>query len=167
LGSVVVPEAPYRGTFEGPGVLIGDTPARTLSAVPGGSVIDGDWRSEAALYGFRLGPYLHVPLTRRIGVIASGGFVGALIDAEFTFWETVTMAGAGNLTSAASGSRSDWLAGGYVGVRISMALTKRVSGSLGSRYQSLGRFSETVAGRTAEINFDATVNATIGVAYSF
>jgi hypothetical protein len=48
-----------------------------------------------------------------------------------------------------------------------MASTGRVSGFLGARYQYLGEFSKTVEGRTAEINFNAAVSATFGVAYSF
>ena len=167
LGGVMVPQAPYRGTFEGPGPLIGDTPTRTTSTIPEGSIIDGYWRSEAALYGFRLGPYIQIPLTPRLGMIASGGFVGALVDADFSFRETITLAGADSRTFDADGSRSDWLAGGYVDARISVALTERVCGFLAARYQHLGTFSETVEGRRLEIDFRAAVTTTIGITYSF
>src|SRR5262249_40352154 len=56
LNGNIPPLAPYNGTFEGPGALIGSTPIRSVDILPGTAVIDGERSVDANLLTMRFGP---------------------------------------------------------------------------------------------------------------
>jgi hypothetical protein len=167
LNGVVPPAAPYRGSFEGPGVLIGDSPARTISTLPGGTTTFGNWRINARLYGLRLGPYIEVPCSDRIHCSISAGAALALVDSDFIFEEVNSVPGRGSSTVTGSDSQAGWLAGGYVAARVSVALVDQLHGFAGLRYEHLGRFSQTANGREARIDLRDSMIGTLGISYAF
>jgi hypothetical protein len=60
------PEAPYQGSFEGPGFVIGDTPVSSVTETSRrGATVAGRRDFDADVWGFRLGPYVDIPLAEK------------------------------------------------------------------------------------------------------
>ena len=167
LNGVVPPQAPYNGTFLGPGPLISDTPVRSLTSVPGGARVTGSRELKADLYGLRFGPCWEIPLAEKVAVSLSGGLALGWVDSKFSYQETVTIGGFSTPPSAGKGSDSDLLVGGYFGATFSYALTKSWGLFIGAEYQYLSSFSQTVDGREATLDFSRSIFAKAGLSFSF
>jgi hypothetical protein len=50
LGGLIPPQAPYAGSLAGPGILIGDSPTRTVATLGGGQVVSGRRELDGSLY---------------------------------------------------------------------------------------------------------------------
>ena len=91
---------PYNnpgGNYQSSGPLLGDVPTPLPNqVVPGAAIITGSREFDADLWTFRLGPYLELPLSRRVSLDFSGGLALAYVNSTFTFNQTVTIAGVGN-----------------------------------------------------------------------
>ncbi len=165
-GSVpIVPLAP--GTFAGPGPLIGDIPTRTFSPGPNPAIVTGTRRLDADVYGLRLGPYLEMPVSQRVGFSLSSGLVLAEVNSRFKFDETVNITGLAPIARRGSGSHDDLLVGAYVSGDFSYAFNKSWSAFAGAQYQYLGRFSQHVSGKEARLDLTTPVFVTVGFGYSF
>lgn len=167
---VTLPEAPYAGSFDGFGtgyVVIGATPTRTLSTIPGGASITGARQLDADLYGFRLGPYVEIPLNPKWTLLFSGGLALVDVESQFKFTETVTVPGVGSVSSSRKESASDLVVGGYAVCTLAYALDERWSLLTSLQYQNVGDKSQTVAGRRAVLDLGEMFFATVGVSYGF
>jgi len=176
LNGVVPPSPEYYGDFQGPVpggptrpvISQFPTPAQSsVSTMAGGATISGERKLEADIYGFRVGPYAAVPITTKLSLSMSGGLALALVDSHFRFNETVTITGLNPVTNVGSGSRSEWLVGGYLGGSLIYSFDKSWSAAAGVQYQVLGHSSQTVAGKTAELDLQNSVFVTVGIGYSF
>ncbi len=166
LGGVTPPQAPYAGTFGGPGVVIGDTPTRSTTLMPGGALITGQRELNAGMYTLRLGPYFTYPITERLSLDLGGGLAFGIVDSEFEFREAVTV-GAATAKSAGHDSQTDFLAGGYVGAQLGWQVFDHVSLFTGAQYQPLGSFTQKVAGKKAELDLVNPVFLSAGLRFSF
>jgi hypothetical protein len=167
---LTLPGAPYAGSFDGFGagyVVIGDTPTRTLSTVPGGASITGSRRLEADLYGFRLGPYVEIPLNPKWTLFFGGGLALVNVDSQFQFTQEVTVPGVGSVSSSGSESANDLLVGGYATCTVGYALDAHWSLLTSLQYQNVGDTSQTVAGRRAVLDLGEMFFCTLGVSYGF
>jgi hypothetical protein len=170
IGSgVVVPPAPYSGTFNGPGPVIGSEPGQRTTSVVSSSTdtIVGERSFDADVFGFRLGPYAEVPLNDKFSLLFSGGLYLAVGNSEFKFHETVTIEGVGTETHSGSSSQTDFLVGGYIGGNVEYALTTDVGLFVGAQFQSAGQTVNKSKGKEAVLNMGESVVVTFGVSYSF
>jgi hypothetical protein len=135
----VVPQAPYHGTFVGPGPLIGSNPDRTTTVTSKAVTIVGRRTFDANVYTLRLGPYVEVPLAKKLSLFLGAGLTLALGDTDFSYHETVTIEGAGSVTHSSSGSQTDFLVGGYGSGTLSYAFTPRFSLFAGGQFQAAGQ----------------------------
>lgn len=158
LGTVVPPQPPYHGSFQGPGPVISDIPIRSITQI----TLPGNRNFEADIYGFRLGPYVEWPLAERWSFLFSGGLALASINSDFSFSEQV-----GAVTQRGSGSHSDWNFGGYVNANIIYNITDAVDVFTGVQFQHLGDYDHEVGGRKAEIDLGQSIFAVVGVGFSF
>ena len=126
-----------------------------------------DRNFSADLYGFRLGPFVQIPVSRRFGVIMSGGLAIVSVNSEFQFRETITAAGVPSMTQSASGSRSDVLVGGYFNSSLYFVLTRSVDLFGSFQYQNVGTYSQIVSGKKATLDLGESIFLTIGAGYSF
>jgi len=165
LNGVVPPEAPYNGTFTGPGPLISDTPTRDVT--PFGATIKGRHELDADLFGLRLGPYYEISLNERMALHFSGGLALGLIDSEFSYGEVATASSLSFGSASGSGHKSDFLVGGYVDADLSYALGKRWSLFGGVQYEYLNTFTQKVGGREAKLDFSGAVYVRAGVGLEF
>jgi opacity protein-like surface antigen len=173
LNGTLPPLPPYQGTFQGPGDLIGSTPGRTTDVLARTATIAGSRSVDADVFMFRLGPYLEVPLNQRVSLFANAGLALIVGHTEFNFRERVTISDPANdinLTSAersGSGSKTDFLVGGYGGGGLAYALTREVSLFAGARYQAAGRAINHEKGKESILDLGQSILVTVGVTYAF
>lgn len=150
------PANPYQGTFTGPGfVIFTNISSSITSSISERQKFDGD------LWGFRLGPYLEIPLSERVNLNVIGGLAFGFLDAEVSWRQ--------NGLSLVSGREhdSEFLWGGYVGGNLSWQFAEDWSLIGGAHYQSLGNYAHSFAGRKVKVQLRNTVFVTLGVGYTF
>jgi hypothetical protein len=166
LGGITPPLAPYTGSFNGPGPTIGDTPTRTTTTVPGGALITGNRQMDAALYDFRLGPYLEGPLFDQITWQVGGGLAAGFAESTFSFSETTTTV-AGAVVASGSDHRLESLVGFYAELGLAYQVMPEASFFAGGQFQYLGEFSQNAAGRTAQLDLRESAFFVVGVQWHF
>lgn len=168
LGGIIPPLAPYAGTFSGPGPLLSLKPySSTTTAIPATSSLDA--RVRALVYGIKLGPFVDLPLTRRLFVEAAAGVAAVNADTTFSYTETVSFAGTGGLPPAVTGSysRSEWLIGCYGSAQLGYRLTRNLSAFVGGQYQHLGNVTVPGGSKTATLKLGDDLEAIVGLEATF
>lgn len=162
------PLASYAGTFDGPGFVLGDTPvSSTTQTLPQGASVTGCRELDADVWGFRLGPYLDIPMGTNWNLSLSAGLAVGLIAAHASWNESVQINGRTFATSRGDGDEFDGVLGGYASARISYRISERWSLEAGAQFQALNGFDEDVGGRRVEIDLGQSVFVTAGVSYTF
>ena len=157
------PSAPYQGSFDGPGFLIGDTPVSSTTTLVSGAGVRDKQNYDGNLWGLRLGPYLDFPLSERWDLSFSGGLAVGLLNSSASWQQTV-----GGVTAAkGSGTDFDVLWGFYVGANVSYQFSERWSAIGGAQFQYLGTYEHSFGGRQVSVDFGQTIFLTLGLAYSF
>jgi hypothetical protein len=174
LGGIVPPLAPYQGTFEGPGPLISSSPARMRTFITDHAIVYGKRSLDSDIYLFRLGPYAEIPIYKKLSAILSGGLTLAVADSTFSYNESVTINGVGTASRSSSGSQTDFLVGGYVGLALSYAISEKVSAFAGFQYQAAGTavtdsklVGNSLSQKEAVIDLGNAMVVTIGATYKF
>jgi hypothetical protein len=169
-GPGVVPSpGPSSGVANTP--LLDSTPVRSITDVaagaPGSAIISGRREFNANLYGFRLGPGVEIPLSRKLALSVSGGFALVYVESDFSFNENVAMPGVGSAANRASGSGSAWLPGFYVAGSLSLALSDSWALVAGAQFEDVGQYTHSLDGKQATLDLSNSIFVTIGVSYSF
>jgi hypothetical protein len=166
LGGITPPLAPYSGSFGGPGPVIGDTPTRASTEVPGGAIITGSRQIDGTLYDWHLGPYLELPLVGQLDFQVSGGLAIGLVDSRFSFSDTTTTA-AGAVQAAGANHRIDSLVGFYAEAALAYRIMPEGSLFAGGQFQYLGDFTQTAGGRGAQLDLRQSIFFIVGVQWHF
>ncbi len=88
VGVFQLPAAPYNGSFTGPGAVIGTTPTRSTTLIPGGAVVTGNRSIDANLFDFHLGPNADVRLSKiGLWLQLGGGLAFGVADSRFAYSE--------------------------------------------------------------------------------
>jgi hypothetical protein len=176
LNGVVPPIAPYAGTFEGPGPLLDSSLTagdRSTTVLPRTATVYGNRKLESDIFTFRLGPYIELPLHRRVSLFLDGGLTLGVGASKFSFTERVEISdpvyGVDLISSRRSGSESqtDFLVGGFGGGRISYAVTEDISIFAGALYQTAGKSITRSKGKESVLNMGEGIIVSIGASYSF
>jgi hypothetical protein len=146
--------------------IISDTPTRSLSTavVP----VSGTRKFGADIFAFRLGPYFEVPLNKTFSFSLEGGGALVYVYSRFQFNEEV-MAPGGMLNVKGSGVHDGIQLGGYVGGKISAALSDKCSLFAGAQWLDAGNYVHRnhTTGEAAELDLSQSVFFTTGIGYSF
>lgn len=173
---VVVPLPPYNGSFLGPGALIGSEPSdRTTSIVSSEALITGDRTVDSDVFMLRLGPYMEVPIYKKLSMIFDGGLLLAVGFTDFHYRESVTIEGSGTVSRSSSGSQDDFLFGGYVGGVLSYAVTERISLLGGVQFQAAGssvtnsklKLGDSASRKQSVLDMGEALLVNVGVSYAF
>jgi hypothetical protein len=154
-GNMAVPQAPYAGTYAGPGPLLVDTPA--LVPVSMSSKVD------ATVYGFQLGPAADISLCKGVTAGLGAGVLTTFADTEFSFTEQ-----AGNLWST-SGRNADWstVVSGYVSGRLDVQLKKGLSLFAGIQYLAGGDYTLQAGDKAVTVSLGNSVWGIFGLSLAF
>ncbi len=167
LGGLVVPPAPYAGSYAGPGMLLGDTPTRSQSIDPAGEQVMGSRELDGTLYCLRVGPYARFALVKRLSLQLGAGLAVGIVDSEFRFTETVSSATATLASRSGADSKTDVLAGAYVDARFAYRLCSCAEVFVGAQYQYLPDFEQQAAGKKAHLDLGETAFVNAGFAVEF
>jgi len=161
------PSAPYAGGYQGPNFVLNVPPISTTALVPNATFL-AQQHFDANLWGFRLGPYIEYPLSKKWSLHLSGGLAVGLLDAEANWKETLTDP-VNNLTVTASGSGRDTslLWGYYIGLEAAYQFNKDWGVEAGVQFQDLGTYSHNFGGRVAELDLSQSIFVHVGISYSF
>lgn len=165
VGTTALPPAPYIGTHDGPGPLIGDSPTRTL--VTREVVYTGRRELEATTFGFRLGPVLDIPMGEPLSLQISGGAYLLYSDAEFKYTETAAVEGRTLASRSGKTDAQDWTWGAYVRGQVLVSLTEHLGVFAGAEYLMLDEVRLGVAGHSAKLDFGESFAGFLGLAVSF
>lgn len=194
LGGILVPDAPYAGTFLGPGPLINRNPTRqqTLAAVGTSTLNVG---IDSTIHTLKFGPYVELPMGKKFSLGFGLGYATVMPDTDLTIREytsygpatgggTGPSGGRGAGRSDASGApdlptsipdssvevdsgRSDWQPGGYVQLRAEYDFTRNIGVFVAAEFLYNESMRFQAGGREATIELGGTYGATGGLRLSF
>lgn len=147
-------------------IIIGDTMTRSSSAVA--IPVSGTRKFGADLFAFKLGPYFEVPLNKTFSLSLEGGVALVYVYSKFQFNEEVATP-SGLLNVRGSGVHDAIQVGGYVGAKLSAALSEKVTLFLGVQFQDAGSYVHRnhLTGESAVLDLSQSAFFTSGVGYSF
>lgn len=168
-GDPSLPGWQYQGAYDLPGPVIDSAPASRQSATVAGAAATTGWRQiSASLFAWKLGPWLELPLGRRLWLGAGGGLALAYVESEFSFDETTTVRGVGgSYRTAAAGSDAGLQVGAYAQAGLGVRLSERWSLFALGEYQYLDEFTQEVAAHKATLDLGAVWSLQAGVGFSF
>ena len=168
LNGIVPPLAPYaQPSPAGPGAIISDTPSRVTGTLVNGATISGSRELDAQLFGFKLGPYLDIPLNDYWALNLRGGLALVEVNSEFTYHETTVVPGAGSFRNSGQGWHNELLVGGYAAANLSHALNDSTRIFAGVQFQDVGQYTQTLNGRKAVLDLGKSIFVAIGLSYSY
>jgi hypothetical protein len=174
LGAVVPPNPPYSGSFEGPAPPNPPTPLIGTNIISRTTSVESATSTQTAeitgtYWGFRLGPFVEVPLPRRFSVQSSAGLALIHVDAKLSYEERFTITGLGGPppTRVDTGANDDILVGFYLNARVNYWLNDFVAIYLGGELQALDDFKLNALNREARLDFGSTFGVVVGVMYAF
>jgi hypothetical protein len=153
---------PYQGSYEGPGFVIGGTPVSSSTVIVPGATVTDKRRFDGDLWGFRLGPYLEIPLDDPVNLSLSAGLAVGLLNADASWSQT-----SGSSSFSGSGSDNEVLWGGYVSAVLTWYLSERWSLVGGAQFQSLGDYEHSFGGREVEVDLSNSWFVTLGLSCKF
>jgi hypothetical protein len=159
-------ELPYQGSFQGPGFVINGTPTRSSTVSLGSGTILAQQHFDANLWGFRVGPYIEYPFTKKFNLHLTGGLAMGLLDGEASWKETLTL-GAFSTTQSGGGHDLNVLFGYYIGLDANYQLNDRWGMDAGVQFQDLGTYDHNFGGRTVELDLSRSIFVHAGISYSF
>jgi len=162
-----LPDAPFFGPQRGVPSLVASPSSTMTEILPGGAWIAGQRDFNADMFSFRFGPYVEIPLSQSIVVTLSGGFALMYVSSEFSFNDTVAIAGVGSVPQVASGWGNAWLPGGYIAGNFMLALNKSWSLVAGAQFENLGTYTQKLRGKEATLDLSRSVFVSLGLSYSF
>jgi len=165
LDGTIPPEAPYTGSLDGPGPLLGSTPTRTLDSATARGL--GQRQIEGDLLGFKLGPVLDIPLGDWLSAQFSGGLAVARFDGEFSYSETVTVGNGAAQSFQDAVSAEEWLVGGYVRGQISCRVTERIGVYAAAEFMGLESLDMEASTRSAHLDLSGGIYLTAGLSLRF
>jgi len=167
-GYNVPSELPFQGTYQGPNFVINVPPVSSVTTLVPGATFLVQEHYDANLWGFRLGPYIEMPLSQRWSLHLSGGLAVGVLNGDASWHETLTLpGGGGSVSSSGSGSDTQLLWGYYVGLQAAYQFNDRWGVEAGVQFQDLGVYDHNFGGRTLELDLSKSIFLHAGISYSF
>jgi len=169
VSGIIVPQAPYSGTFHGPGALVSTTPANS-STINSASSSTFNGSLDSDLHNFKIGVWLDLPVSKKMLAGVSFGYSALYSDAQLKFTENTTYTDLGiPVTGPVSHTVNgrDWNPGVYLEGRFSYLFTKHISAYVNGGYQYNGEFKFSGAGRDVTMDFSSLFTVGLGVCYKF
>jgi hypothetical protein len=168
LNGITPPLAPYAGTYNGPGPLLNLSPTSSSSGQLAASSSISE-RVRSLVYGFKLGPFVEVPLYKRLSLELGAGVAAVIADTELEFTETVSVPAGVNplLLRGVKVNHSESLFGFYGTGSLAYEVGADIRIFAGGQYQHLGNASVTGGNKEATLKLGGTIEAVVGVSIGF
>jgi len=150
-------------------ILLTDNPVERLDVLlPGGALIDGRWQIKGAYYLGRLGPHMRWHFNERLAFSLSAGLAVAYIGTTFSSEESLTPPEGNNPISITEEEDNDKVVTGfYFTGNAEYWLRANTGFYLGASYESLGKFNQTLNGRSAMIDVGEGSTVRTGIMLRF
>lgn len=167
LNGNILPQAPYSGSYGGPGPLLGDSPSRETVIGGGQALVAGSRELDVHLTVLNFGPYLEIPVTERFDLFAEAGISLGIASGDYDFMSSTSIAGLGTQVSSGSDSATRFLPGAYAGLTGAFRINDQWSLLASGRYQYMKPFELGANGSSADLSFDSAFVVSLGVLVSF
>src|SRR5437667_7319008 len=97
----------------------------------------------------------------------AAGLAAALVDADVSWSETVSIAGRRSPAVAGAGHNTQVLWGFYLGANAAYQFSERWSAILGVQFQDVGTYSHSFSGRQVDADLGSSVFVTAGLGWNF
>lgn len=167
-GGIILPDAPYTGTYNGPGALInGTAQSETISTVNGLN-LTGTRELDVILYSLRLGPTIEWELHPRIGVMVSAGAALGIVSGDLNINESVYFSSSGSTArNIASESGTEIVYGGYLSAMVMFHTVQNGDLYLGAQFMPMTDATFTGAGRDAKLDMTGAFYFSVGINWPF
>lgn len=140
----------------------------TTTTTAGAATVQGNWQIKGAYFLMRVGPSIHAQLSERWGLSASAGFAGAFAGTRYSVVEELQVPDVATpIIDEPSSSESKFLTGYYADVTVDWFATERTGLFAGVAVQQIDGYDQSVAGRTAKIDFGSAVGIRGGINFKF
>ena len=169
-GSILVPTAPYHGSFNRDGEpTISTNISPQSSIVDSSDTITGTRTVDAGVCMLRLGPSVMVGVSRNMAVSVGAGPVVGVVAGDYRYNEII-QTGFGQAHNHGSFGGAQLIYGGYVDASLVYHLTDDERDAcifIGARYAPMSSATFSKGGRTAHIDFSGQMFVTAGVGWPF
>jgi hypothetical protein len=165
---VVLPQAPYAGTPQGPGPLIDFNPSgqnvftSTATTIFGGSL-------ESSFHELRLGPSLNVALNGRLTLGFGAGYSSVFANSTLRYDESATFSDPSTPAFSRHGdiNKARWSPGVYAELRAAYQINRQLSAYLGGDIASHKDVTFGDNTYQVKLNLGSTYGLKLGLGYSF
>lgn len=167
LGGMIPPVAPYAGTFEGPGPLLPSAFASSVTNYPS-ATSSQTAQLDAMVLGFKLGPFIEVPVHKRLSIQAGAGVAVMDVLAELTCHESLGIDGmSAPLKYYYNYEHDEWVFGFYANVGLGWAINDTLTVFVGAQYMGIDDVTVQGGGREATLELSGSVEIIAGIRASF
>jgi len=166
VGNILLPQAPYQGSFDGPGATISDD-AVALPNETVGADISGSQSLDVNLYSFRLGPTMQWQLHQRVSVLASVGAAVGIVGGGLKYNETLAFDDGTQSTISGKSSDTEFVYGGYVAGTFLFHIERNGDAYLGFQYMPMSSATFSGNGREGKLDLTGALYISAGVNWPF
>ncbi len=140
----------------------------TTTTVAGAASVQGNWQIKGAYFLMKVGPTIHAQLSERWGVSASAGLAGAFAGTRYSVVERLEIPDVAEpIIDEPTSTESKFITGFYADLMVDWLATERTGLYAGVALQQLDGYDQSVAGRTAKIDFGSAVGIRGGINFKF
>jgi hypothetical protein len=165
-GGVLLPQAPYQGSFNGPGPTISDD-ANDMGTETVGADISGSQKLDLNLFSFRLGPTMQWQLHQRVSVLASAGAAFGIVGGGLKYNETLVYEDLTTSTISGKSSDTEFVYGGYVAGTFLFHIERNGDVYLGFQYMPMSSATFSGNGREGKLDLTGALYISAGVNWPF
>jgi hypothetical protein len=165
-GGIFLPQAPYQGSFEGPGAVISDEAVDGGTEVVGATV-DGSQSLQVNLYNFRLGPTLQWEVHPRIALAVSVGAAFGIVGGDLEFNQTLTFAQGAPANVQGKSGNTEFVYGGYVSGTVLFHAVRNGDIYLGFQYMPMSNATFSGDGQEAKLDLTGGLYISAGFNWPF
>ncbi|HZI32507.1 MAG TPA: hypothetical protein VFF11_09205, partial [Candidatus Binatia bacterium] len=167
-GGITVPEAPYQGSFSGPGALIGTN--FTTSASSTNQTVNGSYTLDVNLYAIRLGPSFYWDLTQHVGMSLGAGPAIGIASGDCTYNEQIVNGSTLVTRNHGSFGSTDVIYGGYVNGTVMYHIEDNGQTAdiyLGVQYMPMQDAHFSGSSRSSTLNLGGQIYISAGINWPF
>jgi len=165
-GGIQLPQAPYQGSYQGPGPTISDQAVETVTALTG-VPLQSSQTLDVTLYNFRIGPTLQWELHPRVAVVVSAGAAFGLVTGDLKYHDTLQFTDGTTADNQGTTGETQFVYGGYVSGTLLCHLVKNGDLYLGLQYMPMSSATFNGNGREAELDLTGGLYLSAGINWPF